>query len=88
MGSFDTLTELGQYIDAHSRYNMTEGMSKAELAEFERACTGYAAILAEFATYAFHRGGSGYSDHGHEEARKKAEAQAKRIRKVLGYSYP
>lgn len=88
MSNFQTLADLAAHLETHSRTDITEGMSTPELVEFSDSCLGFAAILAELSEYAMYRGAAGCGDHGHEKARKKAEAQAKRVRKALGYTYP
>lgn len=56
--------------------------------EIDRAAGDAAVRYAMLCTYAMYRGGAGCGDHGHDEALKRARRIRRRLRRVLGYTYP
>ena len=63
-------------------------MSHADMNELASYATQLAIIAAELAAYLSMRGGSGCGDAGDEAAWKQVAKEHRKIRKVLGYSYP
>lgn len=63
-------------------------LSDRELSEISDEASRLAVYYSQVSIYAGYRGAFGCGDSGHEKAMSKASIMRKRIRKVLGYSYP
>ena len=63
-------------------------MSHANMNELVSYAIQLATVATELAAYLSMRGGSGCGDAGDEAAWKQVAKERRKIRKVLGYSYP